>query len=255
MNEVHKLMPHYISMIVPAKWASRKEAESVRKKYQSKLTSITYYPETTDVFRILEPSGVCYYLWDRDANVEQTEVRNRCSMVKSFNSEVHRSLGSKFVLNNFGSEVIALLGDYMPFHFDESDFSDQYGVYVTNMAGYGGGSQGKNFYSRSGDAQVIQRYEILELSKESYSAQQCRLCFTGTKAECESWVSYVYSKFVRFLVLMGLDRSSVLNDITFRFVPAIESYDHIYTDAELYRKYNLTDSQVNVIESVIRERY
>lgn len=38
------------------------------------------------------------------------------------------------------------------------------------------------------------------------------------------------------------------------FVPDPESFDHIFTDAELYKKYNLTLEEINIIESVIKER-
>ena len=45
-----------------------------------------------------------------------------------------------------------------------------------------------------------------------------------------------------------------MNDETWRFVPKPEAFDHIFTDQELYKKYNLTDEEINIIESVIKER-
>ena len=39
-----------------------------------------------------------------------------------------------------------------------------------------------------------------------------------------------------------------------RFVLAPEKFDHIFTDEELYTKYKLTPAEINIIESVIKER-
>lgn len=45
-----------------------------------------------------------------------------------------------------------------------------------------------------------------------------------------------------------------MNKETWRFVPDPGKFDHIFTDQELYKKYNLTDDEINIIESVIKER-
>ena len=52
-------------------------------------------------------------------------------------------------------------------------------------------------------------------------------------------------------ILMGQSRKMVE---TFRFVPDPGDFDHIFTDAELYQKYGLTQNEINIIESVIKER-
>ena len=48
----------------------------------------------------------------------------------------------------------------------------------------------------------------------------------------------------------------MLDDNCFRFVPAPPSgkFDHIYTDTELYKAFNLPQKYIEVIESVIKER-
>ena len=48
--------------------------------------------------------------------------------------------------------------------------------------------------------------------------------------------------------------TGVLNKEFWRFVPDPGSFDHIFTDKELYEKYNLTDEEIGIIESVIKER-
>jgi len=67
---------------------------------------------------------------------------------------------------------------------------------------------------------------------------------------------WAYTRFVRFLLslsLCGLTGIATSNE-WWRFVPAPEAFDHIFTDQELYEKYQLTDEEINIIESVIKEQ-
>ena len=57
-----------------------------------------------------------------------------------------------------------------------------------------------------------------------------------------------------FLVLVGLTTQSILTPETWRYVPDPGSFDHIFTDEELYEKYGLTSEEIDIIESVIKER-
>lgn len=72
--------------------------------------------------------------------------------------------------------------------------------------------------------------------------------------EAISTKSYYDTKLVRFIMLTSLTTSSIGNAEAFRFVPDPGAFDHIFTDEELYKKYNLTDGEINIIESVIKER-
>lgn len=47
--------------------------------------------------------------------------------------------------------------------------------------------------------------------------------------------------------------TGIFNDNNWRFVPVPEAFDHIFTDQELYEKYNLTPEEINIVESVIKE--
>lgn len=61
------------------------------------------------------------------------------------------------------------------------------------------------------------------------------------------------SKFIKFLMLSGRVGSMTGYEAK-RFVPDPGAFDHIFTDEELYKKYNLTDDEIKLIESVIKER-
>lgn len=41
---------------------------------------------------------------------------------------------------------------------------------------------------------------------------------------------------------------------SWQFIPDPGEFDHIFTDDELYQRYNLTQDEINIIESIIKER-
>lgn len=71
-----------------------------------------------------------------------------------------------------------------------------------------------------------------------------------TKTEAESFAKYMTLKFPRFL-LHETYTSMAISKENFRFVPYLD-YTHEWTDQELYAKYNCTDEEISLIESMIR---
>ena len=96
--------------------------------------------------------------------------------------------------------------------------------------------------------QVVQAIDIDKLAKVRV------LTFSSNDLdECKSYISFMETKLVKFLMLSGRV-GTMTGTVAKRFVPAPEAFDHIFTDEELYKKYNLTDAEINIIESVIKER-
>ena len=67
------------------------------------------------------------------------------------------------------------------------------------------------------------------------------------------------------MVVITAKQTGILNNFGFRFVPVPMvldehgnrvpgKFDHIYTDEELYRTWNLPQKYIDVIEAVIKER-
>lgn len=70
-----------------------------------------------------------------------------------------------------------------------------------------------------------------------------------------SFMSYAYTKLIRFLILNSVAGfSSTGQDTWWRFVPDPVAFDHLFTDEELYEKYNLTPDEIAIIEGTIAER-
>ena len=70
------------------------------------------------------------------------------------------------------------------------------------------------------------------------------------KNEAESLISYLKTKFVRFLILQ-VSISQHITRRSFAFVP-VQDFSKPWTDAELYEKYGLTEDEIAFIESMIK---
>ncbi len=71
-----------------------------------------------------------------------------------------------------------------------------------------------------------------------------------SKNECENIISYIKTRFLRYLVSIKKRTQDNPRDV-FQFVP-IQDWSHPWTDAELYTKYNLSPEEIAYIESKIK---
>ena len=70
------------------------------------------------------------------------------------------------------------------------------------------------------------------------------------KQECENVMSYIATKFFRFMVLQKKNAQHAMRGV-YQLVP-IQDFSKPWTDEELYAKYGLTDEEIAFIESMIR---
>ncbi len=71
-----------------------------------------------------------------------------------------------------------------------------------------------------------------------------------TKEECENIITYIRTRFFRFLVAIKKKTQNGPRGV-YQFVP-IQDFSKPWTDEELYKKYNLTDEEIAFIESMIK---
>ena len=74
--------------------------------------------------------------------------------------------------------------------------------------------------------------------------------YVETESEAKSVQSYYATKFFRFIVSLRKITQDAIRS-TYTWVPT-QAWDKDWTDPELYKKYNLTDQEIDYIESVIR---
>ena len=71
-----------------------------------------------------------------------------------------------------------------------------------------------------------------------------------TETEATNLMSYIRTKFFRTMVGIA-KQTQHINQQTYRFVP-IQDFSKSWTDDELYKKYNLTQDEIDFIESMIK---
>lgn len=71
-----------------------------------------------------------------------------------------------------------------------------------------------------------------------------------TKEECCNIISYIKTRFFRFMVFVKKKTQDNPSSV-FQFVP-LQDFSKPWTDAELYKKYNLTNDEISYIESMIK---
>jgi site-specific DNA-methyltransferase (adenine-specific) len=69
-------------------------------------------------------------------------------------------------------------------------------------------------------------------------------------AEAENLLSYLNTRFVRFLMLLAISGYGLSKQVML-FVP-IQEFSKPWTDEELYTKYELTTDEITLIESMIK---
>lgn len=109
----------------------------------------------------------------------------------------------------------------------------------------------------TGNASVIREPRIVEDFNKNIDLSTANTVIyeSDIKEECESFNSYINTKFVRYLIFIGfVGRTPAFGLPTWRFVPDPGPFDHIFTDEELYKKYNLIQEEIDIIKSVIKER-
>jgi site-specific DNA-methyltransferase (adenine-specific) len=72
----------------------------------------------------------------------------------------------------------------------------------------------------------------------------------GSKQMAQNAAEYLRTRFVRYLVSAILLTQNITRN-SFFFVPS-QDFSKPWTDASLYRKYGLTSSEIELIESTIR---
>lgn len=74
----------------------------------------------------------------------------------------------------------------------------------------------------------------------------------ASEKECENVISYMKTRFFRFLVLLIKNTQHTTRKV-YRFVP-MQDFSRSWDDEALYAKYNIGEEEVSFIESLVKER-
>lgn len=284
------LNPRYLVMIIPARWyAGGRGLDDFRNTMLSdcRISKLVDYPSSEECFAGVNiAGGICYFLWERDRNGD-CEV---CNVIGGQMSKTIRQLSefNVFVRSNSAIEIIRkirrtdkiniskLVYPSNPFGFRTyvNGMSVQSSNSVELITSDGVGYVNRADITRSKDAintyNVIMtramsggnkpgadgKYMIIPATMRVMNPKQiCTetyICVGSfqTNDEAENLKSYFKTMFVRFLMLQAMS-SIMINRESFQFVP-IQDFSRPWTDADLYKKYELTQEEINFIESMIR---
>lgn len=287
IQQAKKLNPHYLIMIIPSRWfAGGRGLDEFRDEmlHDRHLKKLIDYPISTDCFPGVEiKGGVCYFLWDKSYNgdCEITTIRNNshstslrpmledgCDTFIRYNEaipifrkvrafkektfDVMVSNQKPFGLRTyFTGRTTKNIGDVILYAnksigyvsrkdiVQNEQWIDKFKVYIT-MA-YGAGEDFPH--------QIINK-PFLGGPNTCCTETYLVIGPFDNKIEAENVLSYIKTKFFRFLVLLKKNTQHAASKV-YSLVP-LQDFSEQWTDEKLYKKYGLTDDEIAFIDSMIR---
>ena len=290
VEQAMRLNPTYLSMIIPARWyAGGKGLDAFRKKMlnDERISEIHDFPQTSDCFPGLNiRGGVCYFLWDKN-HTGKTKVINykNNKIVSSANRNLNFKNLDIFVRYNKAINVLEKVENFKEEKFDKIVSSRKPFGLPTNFSTFKT-SKSEKFnikLFRFGDTgyinakqvetnhELINKYKVivpyaspgsdefphLVLSNPIISSPNS--CATETylvigpckdKLTCENIKSYMRTNFCRFLILL-LKNTQHVTKKTYSFVP-MQNFNESWNDEKLYKKYKISNEEIEFIETLIR---
>lgn len=290
ISQAKKLNPKYLAMIVPARWYSGgKGLDEFRDEMlnDNRIREIHDYLNASDCFPGVQiKGGICYFLWDRDnpglckvtsynnnkiiSSVERPLMEGQTKVFIRFNEAISilkkvQKHGEESILSQISSrkpygidssynKFKKIKSDVFPiklYRFGESGFISENEIssnkeminkikVIISKAGSG---------SDSFPHQIIGIPLISEPNSVSTETYIILRTFETTE-EARNFISYVSTKFFRFLVSLIKNTQNAAKGV-YQFVP-VQNFDEHWTDEKLYKKYKLTSEEIEFIESMIR---
>jgi site-specific DNA-methyltransferase (adenine-specific) len=292
VTQAKALEPRFLSMIIPSRWmAGGKGLDSFRKEMlgDKRIRFIEDYPNAWDVFPSVEiQSGVCYFLWNRDNPGLCQTILKRDGLSLIMDS---RDLNEFDVLVRDARAVSILRKVLQANELSvEEIVSGQtpFGL-LSNFKGYRQGSKqpgdlklhvienqkrvekwvapkevGKGldlvpkfkvFVPKAYNGGPRIPHRIIGPAFVGETGSVCTQSYLAigpfdSQLAADSLLTYMNTRFFRFLLSLRKISQDAMR-ATYRWVPQ-QSWDQVWTDKELYKKYKLTKDEIAFIESMIR---
>lgn len=287
VQQAIRLSPRYLSMIIPARWYSGGKGLDEFRDLMLNDTRLSYlvdYFDSNDCFPGIDLSGgVCYFLWDQQHSgdcIVRSIINGKESiiqrpLIEKGNDSFVRFNSSISILEKIKqfqeSSFIQLVSSRKPFGIATNEKIDtEKGINGIKIYAYP-----KNGYIESSKVSANKQsvYKPKVLISYAYGERgnfpylvigkpfigEVNSCCSetylmigpfDTTNECENVMSYIRTKFFRFLVLLRKNTQHATSKV-YQFVP-LQDFSHPWTDEMLYKKYSLTEDEIAFIESMIR---
>ena len=287
VQQAIRLSPRYLSMIIPARWYSGGKGLDEFRDLMLNDTRLSYlvdYFDSNDCFPGIDLSGgVCYFLWDQQHSgdcIVRSIINGKESiiqrpLIEKGNDSFVRFNSSISILEKIKqfqeSSFIQLVSSRKPFGIATNEKIDtEKGINGIKIYAYP-----KNGYIESSKVSANKQsvYKPKVLISYAYGERgnfpylvigkpfigEVNSCCSetylmigpfDTTNECENVMSYIRTKFFRFLVLLRKNTQHATSKV-YQFVP-LQDFSHPWTDEMLYQKYSLTEDEIAFIESMIR---
>ena len=289
VEQAKKLQPRYLCMIIPSRWFTGGFGlDSFRKSMleDKSIRVIHDFLNASDCFPGVDiKGGVCYFLWDRDnkgkckiithkddtivSEMERNLLEDNLDVFIRYNQAVpiYQKI-SKFKEESLTTIISSQRPFGLPTNFkdfpEEKRAVDDMKVYANKKVGFIAHN-----HPIMKNAELIDKYKVLTPkaigSGESQVdwvkpilAEPNSVC-TETyivlgafddEEQAKNLISYTQTKFFHFLLTLKKNTQDALSK-AYMMIP-LQDFNESWNDEKLYKKYNLTEEDINFIESMVR---
>ena len=281
-----KLNPKYLTMIIPSRWfVGGKGLDLFRNQMltNTHIKELHDYIRASDCFPGVEiKGGVCYFLWDKDYNGDcQINTYKDNTLSSKMTRPLLEENADTFIRYN---EAILILRKV------NNKSLKRFSSLVSSRNPFGFASNYSDFVLKSNDTVKIismnQKENYVKISevKKGFENLNCFKIFVAkavgsgdmrtdklnpfivgpntictetylsispfsNQKEAENAITYIQTKFFHFM--FGLKKiTQNTTSKSYEFVP-MQDFSKPWTDEKLYKKYELTQNEINYIESSV----
>ena len=289
VEQAMNLNPRYLVMIIPARWYSGGRGLNVfrqRMFEQSCIKVLVDYFNSDECFPGVDISGgICYFLWEKGfsgecevishmkenvSKMRRPLLENKSDTFIRFNSavgivrKVHKTEDTSLMECVSSSKPFGMRSNFSNY-VNKADVKHPIRLYRFGQHGF----VSPNCITAS--ISVVNKYKVFiakafgERGDFPFSVigkpfiGEPQSCCTETYLyfgpfqkfrEAENLVTYLQTRFVRFLILMRKNTQNAARGV-YQLVP-LQDFSKPWTDEELYKKYNLTKDEIAFIERMIK---
>ena len=286
--QAKKLNPRYMAFIIPSRWfaggmgLNKFRDEMLNDRHIKKLVD---YPDSNDCFPgVSIEGGVSYFIWDKnyegDCEVQTIIGENESDVIKRALNQYdifirqNQAIGIlERVKSRNEATIESKVSGINPFNFptnfkdfDQINNPDKIKIYANKATGYIPRSLAQTHKEWIDEYKVLiseayggagkKPWQVLGKPIVAEPGSVCTFTYIVVgifekKEYAENFAKYLRTRFFRFLVSLRKNTQHSSSKV-FAFVPDLPM-DQEWTDEKLYERYDITPSEQEFIEAMVKE--